>query len=191
MNQTLQVARFYLVLILFLLLLFNVVFLKSETFTRLELSDWSTNFFLYLYIKHVTRKFIVIRISKVFSLDFGYFSITIFFLTKPLRQVILSSFSLSFVLRPVIVVNPLIHGIFIATYPFFFSKFCFSMFYWLIRIKVVPLVFFLSVLSNFVFSVFLTTWLYCTYHFVFSSLYEQFLTHQHLHHLLLLLNYWK
>ena len=84
LNQMLEVLLFYLALlfVLLFLLILQVLCLNQNFFTRLELLDLSTIFscLLYLCLKYVTRKFVIISSRKVLSLDFLYFSIIICFL---------------------------------------------------------------------------------------------------------------
>ena len=93
---------------------------------------------------------------------------------------------LIFVLRTVVVLlNCSFLGFFINIPQFFFFKFWLSVLHWLLWIKVVAAGFFLSNLFTFVSE----CWILCFLqlhspldHLIFSSLQEQFLTHQHLNH---------
>ena len=105
-------------------------------------------------------------------------------MTKPLRPGILLLISLIFVLRTVLVTKLLPAVFFLSTSSAFFSKFCLSMFYWLMWIKVVFSNLFTFILSVLYF-VFLTTSLFTTSLNIFESLG----TFEHLNHLLLFLNY--
>ena len=114
------------------------------------------------------------------------------FLTKPLKLGILFSVSLYFLLRIVLVTNPLTSIIFINIFKFFLPKFQFCVLYWLMWIRVMASEIFFSKLFTFVFSVlnfvFFITF-YLIHHLIILTLEKQFSSHQHIIHLLLLLNY--
>ena len=114
------------------------------------------------------------------------------FLTKPLKLGILFSVSLYFLLRIVLVTNPLTSVILINIFKFFLPKFQLCVLYWLMWIRLMASEIFFSKLFTFVFSVlnfvFFITF-YLIHHLIILTLEKQFSSHQHIIHLLLLLNY--
>ena len=84
---------------------------KSDSSTRLEISDSSTNFFLFVCIKHFFCEFIIIRTCEVFFSVSNILVLKSVFLTKPPTSGILFSTSLIFVLRTAVVTKSLVPGI--------------------------------------------------------------------------------
>ena len=104
LNQLLEVSRFYLDLLLtFINSAFEAIVpsfaFKTEIFTRLKISDLSTNlFFRFKYSKFKYSKFKMVRSSKIFCLNVCYFSVAIPFLdlTTNVRYLILNFYNFWF-----------------------------------------------------------------------------------------------
>ena len=132
-------------------------------------SHVSTNFLFYFYVKYVTRRFIIIRSIKVFSVDSDTLVSWCIFFTKPLRPGRLFSTSPIFVLGTAVITKILTSGILLSTSPILifktvavtkplrqviFVKTYNSVLYWFMWINIVTSGFFFSKLFIFIFSVF-------------------------------------
>ena len=98
-----------------------------------------------------------------------------------------------FILRTAVIFKPIMLGILFST-SLFFLKFCFSVFYWFVWIKVQVSGIFFTKLFTFVFSVlyiFFLSSFYPPHHLNFLNLWEQFPTNQDLIYLLLFLKSFK
>ena len=108
--------------------------------------------------------------------------------SKPLVfGILLLTYSIFVFVRTVVVTKPLISGVFFINISKFFSNFCWSVFYWLMGIKVVASKVSFSKLLHFI--LYLVCWtfsfshiFYSLHHLFFSNTQKQFSTYQHLNH---------